>query len=190
MAAVLGLEDEDVTKLCRWAEKESGQAPLSPANFNSPGQVVISGKMSAIEWLKSNYSPEASGIGKKLKMIVLNVSAPFHSQLMKPAQDQMSVVLNKLNFESPKFPIIQNTTARETSNGSTIRTELISQISAPVKWAQSVTRMRELGVTSIIEFGPGKVLAGLIKKTDAEFAQTYNLQSMDEFKLLVEKVKT
>lgn len=189
MAAVLGLEDQDVIQICNWVESESGFTPLKAANFNSPGQVVISGNQKAIDWLKANYSPDKSGVGKRLKMIPLNVSAPFHSPMMKPAQEKMEQVLSSLHFATPKFQIVQNTTARETENIDVLRKELIEQVSAPVKWAQSVSRIKELGVKKLIEFGPGKVLTGLVKKIDSEYFTTFNIQSLDEFKALEEQVK-
>lgn len=190
MAAVMGLENGDVEKVCSWAEQRSGFTPLSPANFNAPGQIVISGRLRAIEWLKNNYSPEASGVGKKLKLIPLNVSAPFHSPLMKPAQDRMDILLTNTAFSMPRFPIVQNTTALESDNVDTLRRELILQVSAPVKWAQSVSRLKTLGVTKLIEFGSGKVLAGLVKKIDSEAFQTFNLQTIEDFKSLEEKVNS
>lgn len=188
MAAVLSWEDTEVEKLCQWTEKSSGLAPLRPANFNSPGQVVISGNQKAIEWLKANYDPETSGLGKRLKMIPLNVSAPFHSPLMKPAQEKMESVLNELSFSKPVFPIVQNTTAQENSDPNQIRTQLCLQISAPVKWSQSVQRLKALGVNQLIEFGPGKVLTGLVKKIDSEFFETFNMQTLEDFKALEQKL--
>lgn len=189
MAAVLGLSDEECEKLCVWTEATSGHAPLRAANYNSPGQIVISGNASAIEWLKSHYDPEKSGVGKKLKMIPLNVSAPFHSPLMKPAQDKMSEVLKQTHFAVPQFAIVQNTTAEPTENIETLREQLIQQVSAPVKWAQSVTKLKDLGVKNLIEFGPGKVLSGLVKKIDSASLTTFNMQDLNEFKDLELKLK-
>ncbi len=182
MAAVLAMEEAEVEKLCTWTEKTSGFSPLRPANFNAPGQIVISGKMKAIEWLKNNYDAEKSGVGRKLKMIPLNVSAPFHSPLMKPAQEQMEKVLKETRFGLPLFPIVQNTTAQESANIDVLRTQLCVQVSAPVKWSQSVQRLKELGANQLIEFGPGKVLAGLVKKIDSEFFETFNMQSLEDYK--------
>ena len=189
MAAVIGWEDEDVTQLCAWVESTSKLSPLRTANFNSPGQVVISGRASAVTWLKENYSPEISGFGKKLKMIPLNVSAPFHCPLMKPAEDTMKVLLTATHFEIPRFPIVQNTTAMPSENPDSIREELIKQVTGSVNWAQSIRKFKDLGVSHLIEFGPGKVLAGPAKKTDAEFFKTFNLQTMEDFKTAAAEVR-
>ncbi len=190
MAAILGLEDQEVVKMCEWAEKQSSRTgPLRAANFNSPGQVVISGSQKTLDWLKANYTPEGSGIGKRLKMIPLNVSAPFHSPLMKPAQDKMSEVLKTVPFSPPKFPIVQNTTAKESSNVEVLKREIIEQVSAPVKWSQSVLRLKELGLSTFVEFGPGQVLAGLVKKTAGDSIKVINLNNLEDFKLLEAQLK-
>ncbi len=183
MAAVLGWDESDIEKLCSWVEQTSGFEPLRPANFNSPGQIVISGRTRALEWLKEN-SDKHPIAGKRLKLIPLNVSAPFHSPMMKPAQVKMEIVLNEMTFSEPSFPIIQNTTAQETLNTDVLRRELVAQVSAPVKWSQSVQRMKQLGVSQIIEFGHGKVLNGLVKKIDSEAFQLFNVSNLDELKAL------
>lgn len=188
MAAVLAMEDKDVEKLCQWVETSSGFLPLRPANYNSPGQIVISGSQKCIDWLKTNYDAEKSGVGKKLKMIPLNVSAPFHSPLMKPAQDKMQIVLKEIPFGIATFPIVQNTTALESSNIDVLRKELCAQVSAPVKWSQSVLRLKALNAKKLIEFGPGKVLTGLVKKIDSDFFETFNIQSLEDYKTIEAKV--
>lgn len=182
MAAVLGWEDEAVEALCQWVEKTSGIEPLRPANFNSPGQIVISGKQKALEWLKANADKHPFE-GKRLKMIPLNVSAPFHSPLMRPAQERMENLLAELVFEAPAFPIVQNTTAQETSNPEVLRRELVAQVSAPVKWTQSVQKMKRLGVSRFIELGHGKVLAGLCKKIDPSI-EVQGFSNLEELKSL------
>lgn len=189
MAAVLGWEEADIETLCKWVEGTSDFTPLRPANFNSPGQIVISGSSKAVEWLKQN-SDKHPIAGKRLKLIPLNVSAPFHSPLMKPAQERMELVLNDINFQDPRFPIIQNTTAQETENTDVLRRELIAQVSAPVKWSQSVQRMKAMGVNKVIEFGHGKVLTGLIKKIDSEAFQTFNISNLDELRALEQTLAT
>jgi len=182
MAAVLGLEDEEVKKLCQWAETEFGEKPLEPANFNSPGQVVVSGSQSLLDKALRHFDSEkVLGTKKRVKLIPLNVSAPFHCSLMKPAEERMSIVIKQLKFEKPEFPIVQNVSAQEQSDVGQISDQLIRQISSPVLWTQSVRRLKELGVKRIIEWGPGKVLSGLVKKIDSEIA-TLNIQNLDDIK--------
>lgn len=183
MAAVLGLADADVVKLCAWASKTSGLGPLEAANFNCPGQVVISGKASTMDWLKSNMNPEAAGISGKPKLIPLNVSAPFHSSLMKPAEDQMRGVLEKIVFNHPSAQVVQNYSAQEVFDPAVIRENLTKQISSTVRWSESVLRMKTLGSSRWIELGSGKVLAGLMKKIDAT-QEVLGLNSMDDWKKL------
>lgn len=190
MSAILGWENQDVEVLCAWVEQTSGITPLRPANYNAPGQVVISGSREAVEWLKTNYTPELSGISKRLKMIPLNVSAPFHCPLMLPAEERMKDILESLEFQAPSFPIVQNTTAQESSNTQILKKEIIRQISSPVKWTQSVERLKSLGVSKLIEFGPGKVLAGLVKKIDSEHFETFNIQSLEDFKEVERRITT
>ncbi|MBX9768019.1 MAG: ACP S-malonyltransferase [Bdellovibrionales bacterium] len=183
MAAVLGLSDDDVVTLCTWATRESGLGPLEAANFNCPGQVVISGKAKTLEWLKANLNPEAIGISGKPKMIPLNVSAPFHSSLMKPAEEKMRFILTGTTFNAPLVSVIQNFSACDTFDPNVIREHLIRQISSTVKWTQSVLRMREMGSSRWIEMGSGKVLTGLMKKIDGT-QEVLGLNSMEDWKKL------
>ena len=132
MVAVLGLEPDQVTWLCEWAENESGFKPLSPANFNSPGQIVISGSMKCIDWLKINFKAELiPGSPKRAKLIPLNVSAPFHCSMMKPAQEKMNQFLSGVTFNKPLFPIIQNFNAQLVDNPTELKQNLVQQVSAP-----------------------------------------------------------
>jgi [acyl-carrier-protein] S-malonyltransferase len=184
MLAVLGLSDEDVAKLCTWAEKESGLTPLEPANFNAPGQVVISGSKTICDWLQANFDSEkVFGEKKRAKLIPLNVSAPFHCSLMKPAQEKMEPVLKDIPFGVPAWAVVQNVDAKANTQPAKIRENLISQISAPVKWAQSVTQMKQMGATRYVECGPSKVLSNLMKKIDSE-ASTFNIHSLEDLKRL------
>ncbi|MEQ1878794.1 MAG: ACP S-malonyltransferase, partial [Bdellovibrionia bacterium] len=180
MIAVLGLDDADVVKMCGWSERESGLKPLEPANFNAPGQVVVSGSQQLCEWLQANFDSEKIfGEKKRAKLIPLKVSAPFHCSLMKPAQDKMEPVLKDLRFATPKWSVIQNVTGAEERDPEGLRRNLTAQISAPVKWVQSVTKMRNMGAAKFVEIGPGKVLSGLVKKIDSA-AATFNIQSLEE----------
>jgi [acyl-carrier-protein] S-malonyltransferase len=190
MLAVLNLSAEQVEKLCKWVEAETKASPLSPANFNAPGQVVISGKLSLIEWLQKNYkadlfAPETP----RSKFIPLKVSAPFHCAMMKPAEEQMADVLKSMKFENANFPIVPNVTATATTSGDELRNLLIRQISSPVRWVECVQALQHRGVKKMIEFGPGKVLAGLGKKIDSENIQTFNMNSIEELKGLEKDVR-
>lgn len=183
MLAVLGCENENVEKICRWVQEQTKKV-LEPANYNAPGQVVISGDAEAAEWLTSNWKTSALASEIKAKFIPLNVSAPFHCSMMMPAQQEMTPVLSGLKYADAQFPIIQNVTAKETTDTQEIQKNLIAQISAPVKWVQSVIRLKELGVTRCIEVGPGKVLTGLVKKIDSSSLSTFNIETLEDLKKL------
>lgn len=186
MCAVLGLTDQQVREVCLWVEKESALGPLEPANFNSPGQVVISGKAAAIEWLQANFKTEILTDTKstRAKFIPLKVSAPFHCSLMKPAEDKMREVLATIEFAESKNPIVQNFTAQPTTDPKNLRENLIRQISSPVLWAQCVEKISTLGITHLVECGPGKVLSGLIKKISNDKVKTFNLNSLEDIQRL------
>ncbi|MES2963157.1 MAG: ACP S-malonyltransferase [Bdellovibrionota bacterium] len=185
MVAVLGLSDNQVLKLCQWTEETSGLKPIEPANFNAPGQVVISGSQKAIEWLRANakaeiFAPETP----RMKLIPLAVSAPFHCSLMKPAEEEMALVLGATKFSKAAWPVVQNVTARETTDAETLRSNLVKQISGAVRWTQCVSRLKELGVTRSIEFGAGKVLSGLAKKIDSNGEPPLNINGLEDIKAL------
>lgn len=184
MVAVLGLEPEQVETLCNYVVKNSGHAPLSPANFNSPGQIVISGSQQAIDWLKGNFKPEVifADAPKRAKLIPLVVSAPFHCAMMKPAEDKMREILSAMEFKKSDFPIIQNFHARAESEGVALRENLIRQVSAPVLWTQSMENLKALGHSQMIECGAGKVLQGLLKKIDPEFFKVMTTTTLEELK--------
>lgn len=183
MLAVLGCENENVIKICNWVQDQTKKV-LEPANFNAPGQVVISGDAQAAEWLLANFKTSALASEIKAKFIPLNVSAPFHCSMMMPAQNEMTPVLTSLKYSPAQFAVIQNVTATETTDIKEIQKNLIAQISAPVKWVQSVIRLKELGVTRCIEVGPGKVLSGLVKKIDSGSLSTLNIETIEDFKKL------
>lgn len=185
MVAVLGLEPEQVTWLCEWAEKESGFKPLSPANFNSPGQIVISGSMKCIDWLKTNFKAELiPGSPKRAKLIPLNVSAPFHCSMMKPAQEKMDHFLSGVTFNKPQFPIIQNFTASLVENPSELKQNLVQQVSAPVLWTQTMKLMETKNWMTGIECGHGAVVKGLFKKMENPNFKILSSQSQDDLDLI------
>ncbi|KHD88791.1 MAG: malonyl CoA-acyl carrier protein transacylase [Bdellovibrio sp. ArHS] len=191
MVAVLGLEPEQVETLCNYVVKNSGAGPLSPANFNSPGQIVISGSQAAISWLKDNFKPEVifADAPKRAKLIPLSVSAPFHCEMMKPAEDKMREVLTAMEFKTAAFPIIQNFHAKAETEGAILRENLIRQVSAPVRWTQSMETLKALGHSQIIECGAGKVLQGLLKKIDGDYFKVMTTTSMEDIKNIEDFLK-
>lgn len=165
MTAVMGLDAAQINQLCAWAEKASGDGPIQAANINAPGQIVISGKKSVLDYAAANFKPEAIGLsGVRVKFIPLKVSAPFHSSLMKPAEEKMAIVLGDTRFTKTRFPVVQNVTADGTDDPETLRNNLVTQISAPVRWIECVEKIVAKGATSALEVGTGKVIAGLVKK--------------------------
>jgi [acyl-carrier-protein] S-malonyltransferase len=185
MLAVMGLSEEQVMKLCKWAETESGLSPLEPANFNAPGQVVISGSQKVIDWLKENskteiFAPETP----RMKLISLKVSAPFHCSLMKPAEEQMQLVLDATPFNMARWPVVQNVTAEATIEPGILRKNLVEQVSGAVRWTQCMARLKSMGTTRMIEFGSGKVLSGLAKKIDSDAEAPFNINSLDDLRAL------
>ena len=158
MAAVLGLEDAKVEELCATID-----GIVTPANYNCPGQLVISGELKAVE-AACEKMKEA---GAK-KALILSVSGAFHSVLMKPAEEELSAAIEQTAFHKPLCPVYQNVTTTAVSDENAIKTNLIKQLTAPVKWTQSVQQMIADGVTEFIEVGPGKVLQGLVKKINKE----------------------
>ena len=156
MAAVLGLEDAVVEKIC---EEISGI--VVAANYNCPGQLVISGEVEAIE-VACEKLKEAGA----RRALVLPVGGAFHSPLMEPAREELARAIENTNFSTPKYPIYQNVTTTAVTDASEIKKNLISQLTAPVKWTQSVQNMITDGATLFTEVGPGKVLQGLVKKIE------------------------
>ena len=165
MAAVLGLKDEQVEELCQRAGADAGTVVV--ANYNSPGQVVISGDPEAVE----RASAAARETGAK-RVIPLNVSGAFHSPLMAAAEDGLRSALEAVDFADPAFPVVSNVTAQPVQEGETAKRLLVQQLTAPVRWTASVRQMRDAGVTRYLEIGPGAVLTGLLKRIarDAEAA--------------------
>ncbi len=157
MAAIIGGDRAAVEALC--AEAAQGDV-VSPANFNAPGQIVISGHKRAVD------RAAALAASKKLKAIPLKVSAPFHCALMAPAARAVDAALAKLTLQAPRFPVIANVSAVPNDSAQEAKALLVRQIDGPVLWEQTITRMAEAGVTHALEIGPGKVLAGLVKRID------------------------
>ena len=157
MAAILGLDDEIVEKVC--AEIEG---IVVPANYNCPGQLVISGEVPAVE-LACEKLKEAGA----RRALILPVGGAFHSPLMKPAEDELAEAIHQTEFKNPICPVYQNVTTTAVTNPEEIKKNLIAQLTAPVKWTQSVQNMVKDGASEFIEVGPGNTLQGLIRKIDA-----------------------
>jgi len=158
MAAVLGLADNVVEEVCA-----SIDGVVVAANYNCPGQLVISGETSAVE--KACEAMKAAGAKRAL---ILPVGGAFHSPMMEPAREELAAAIEATTFSAPICPVYQNVTANAVSDADEIKKNLIIQLTAPVKWTQSVQQMIADGATLFTEVGPGKVLAGLINKIDKE----------------------
>ncbi len=185
MTATLGLNEEQVLALCTWAQKETGLSPVSPANYNCEGQIAISGNLQILDWLKTNFKADVlPGEPKRAKLIPLQVSAPFHCEMMKPAEEKMADFFSTVVFDNAKIPVIQNVDAKAEVASEILRKNLIKQISAPVRWTQSMNTLKERRVSQTIEVGNGSVLKGLLKKIDAEFFKVYSTNSLDDLKAL------
>ena len=167
MAAIVGLSDEDVKKCC---DELAGEQVVSAVNFNSPGQVVIAGHTAAVE----KAAGLCSEAGAKRAMM-LPVSAPFHTSLMKPAADRLAEHIAEITFKTPSIPVIHNVNAASENEPEKIKALIIEQIYAPVLWVDCVSALSKKGATDILECGPGRVLSGLVKRTD----KTLNLHNTD-----------
>ncbi|MXZ13322.1 MAG: ACP S-malonyltransferase [Candidatus Dadabacteria bacterium] len=158
MAAVLGLTSQEVNELC--TEVAGGGAVVSPANFNSPTQTVISGEAGAVE-AASELAREKGA----RRVVELEVSAPFHCSLMEPAAAQLRDFAAEIDFHPMKYPVITNTEAQANSDSARVADILVRQVVSPVRWAESLEFLKDSGVSEFIEIGPSKVLSGLVKRT-------------------------
>lgn len=170
MAAVLGLDEQIIENICSAVANEGGI--VVPANFNSPGQIVISGSIKGI-----NLAMEKLTEAGARRTIKLNVGGAFHSPLMEPARIELEAAIKSTNFVNPICPVYQNCNAQAVSNPQEIKENLIKQLTAPVRWTQSVEQMIDDGATEFVEIGPGNVLQGLIKKINRTVA-TQGIQSL------------
>jgi [acyl-carrier-protein] S-malonyltransferase len=168
MAAILGAEEDVVTRAC--AEAAEGQV-VSPANLNAPGQVVIAGHRDAVA--RAGERAKASGARR---VIPLNVSAPFHCMLMAPAQERLAPELRALAAADPRVPIVANVDAEQKRSAADAIEALIRQVSAPVRWEAVVRRLASSGVRTYVEVGPGAVLAGLVRKIDRDATRVVSVE--------------
>ena len=156
MAAIVGLDEGQIDAICKAA---SAKGIVVPANFNSASQIAISGDMAGIE--------EATRLAREAgakRAIVLEVGGAFHSPLMEPARDGLSQYLKGITFNTPAKPVVANVTGYAVTEGTQIRDLLVKQVTAPVRWAQTMSYLVDQGVTTVVEIGPGKVLTGLAKR--------------------------
>jgi len=159
MAAIIGMDDEIVDQICVEASKEAGK-PVVPANYNSPGQLVISGAVEAVEKAVELAKEKGCRIAK-----MLPVSGAFHSPLMKHAFDEFSNALNEVEFNDPQFPVYSNVTGKPVINRNALKENVLNQLVSPVKWTQTLKNMQANKADTFVEVGPGKVLQGLVKRT-------------------------
>jgi [acyl-carrier-protein] S-malonyltransferase len=158
MAAILGLEDHVVEEIC-----SSIDGVVVPANYNCPGQLVISGELKAVE----EACAKLTEAGAK-RALILQVGGAFHSPLMEPARAELAFAIESTQFNAPICPIYQNVNALPVTDPSLIKANLLAQLTAPVKWTQIMMAMNDHGLSEVIEVGPGKVLQGLFKKINRE----------------------
>jgi [acyl-carrier-protein] S-malonyltransferase len=160
MAAILGMDDDAVRKVCVDAQAATG-AVVEAVNFNAPAQVVIAGSKAAVE--KACELAKTAGAKRALP---LPVSAPFHSSLLKPASEKLEVYLADKNFDIPRIDVINNVDVSILKDPAGIKNALVRQAAAPVRWVETIQAIAALGITHVIECGPGKVLAGMTKRID------------------------
>lgn len=176
MAAILGADDDDVDAVCEDVTSE-GEGVVQPANYNAPGQIVISGDVEAVE--------AASGrIGGRT--IPLPVSGAFHSPLMDYAHDGLADALDAVTIREPRCPVYLNVTAKPTTDPDEIRARLLQQLGAPVRWAQTLRTMHDAGIERFVEVGAGRVLQGLVRRTLGRDVSTASAGTADDIDSLVE----
>ena len=164
MAAILGLDDEVVIELC---DKAAQGDVVSAVNFNSPGQVVVAGETNAV----NRVVDSAKEAGAK-RALILPVSVPSHCALMKPAAEKLDELLKTINIQAPSIQVVHNVNVDTANNGNEIRELLVQQLYNPVRWVETVQKFSASGITSVVECGPGKVLAGLNKRIDRKLPTT------------------
>lgn len=177
MLAVLGMDDFEVEEACNEVDPSFGV--VTPANFNSPGQIVVSGNIKALERLIDILKDR----GAK-KVVSLPVSAPFHSPLMAEASEKLAEVLNGIKINKPRFQVLSNVTAEPYQTEEEVKRLLVTQVKNPVKWVDCIKYMALNGVNEFIELGAGKVLSGLIKRIEKD-AKTVNIEHPEEIEFFL-----
>jgi [acyl-carrier-protein] S-malonyltransferase len=181
MAAILGLDDDGVRAACELASRDDELAEA--ANFNAPGQVVVAGQKAAVERAIENAKQK----GAKRAML-LPMSVPSHCTLMKPASERLARKLDELALQEPKIPVIHNESVAPAESVTQLRESLVRQLYRPVRWAETITRLVDSGVTHIVECGPGKVLAGLNRRIGGD-VQTIALTDVNSLNDAVSLLK-
>lgn len=168
MAAILGLDDEQVAAACTEA-REAGH--VAPANFNAPGQVVIAGEQAAVE-----RAIEAAKAAGAKRAVLLPVSVPSHCELMRPAADKLASALQAIDIRFPSIPVVHNADVAQHTDAAAIRQALIEQLYSPVRWVETIRYLESQGVDRVVECGPGRVLSGLNKRISRDL----NLESLHD----------
>ncbi|MEO0334772.1 MAG: ACP S-malonyltransferase [Pseudomonadota bacterium] len=185
MVAMMGASPSQANEICQWAKSENSEGgEIAAANFNAPGQIVLSGHAKQIEFVSKNAKAEVlKDPPKKLRFIPLKVSAPFHCSLMSPAEDHMRQLIEGLEMKAPSFPIVQNFDGKAHSEIADLKENLIRQISGSVLWVDCIETLKTQGCSRFVELGNGKVLSGLMKKIDPELT-VLNINSLEDIKEL------
>ena len=178
MAAIIGMDDVDVEAVCRDTD-----GVVEPANFNSPGQVVISGEESAVERAMALATERGAR-----RAIALPVSGAFHSPLMGHARDGLAKALEGVTIKAPRCPVYLNVTAAPSSDPEEIRARLLEQLMAPVRWSQTLVAMQEAGAGSFVEVGAGKVLSGLVKRTLGRTVSTSAIGTSEDISAYINSI--
>jgi [acyl-carrier-protein] S-malonyltransferase len=179
MAAILGLAPAQVAGICRQAA--DGQV-VAPANLNSPEQTVISGHAEAVK-----RAVELASAGGAKRAVMLPVSAPFHSSLMKPAAERLETDLRATKFRTLRVPLVNNADAEILTSGDDVRESLIRQVTLPVRWEESIRELIDQGVNTFVEVGPGRVLTGLLRQIDRSI-HVFNVEDEKSLRLTLEKL--
>lgn len=184
MAAILGLDDEIIKNICDDITNQNSEESLEPANFNSPGQVVIAGHKNAI--LRGIEMAKSKGAKRA---IMLPMSIPSHCSLMKPAADSMRLQLAQVTLQPPRIPILHNADVTSHAETTDIKEILIRQLTSPVRWVDTIKAFAASGITHIIECGPGKILVGLNKRIDQNLQQL-SLSDSESIRQAVNNLRT
>lgn len=179
MAAIIGLDDNIIAEACEQASQED--APVSPANYNAPGQTVIAGEAGAVE--RAVAACKEAGAKRALP---LNVSVPSHCALMKPAAEQLAEKLRQIPFHRPEIAVIQNINGRICRDPDEIRDNLLKQLYMPVQWVDTIHCLGDFGIGNVVECGPGKVLSGLIRRID----RTLDCYTVEEGAAMDDAIRT
>jgi [acyl-carrier-protein] S-malonyltransferase len=178
MAAILGMRPGQVAEICR----KASDGKVMPANLNSPEQTVISGDAAAVK----SAVQHASAAGAK-RAVVLPVSAPFHSELMRPAQERLKEDLRAIEFSPLKIPLVTNVDAEIITNGAEAREALIRQVTLAVRWEESIRELIEHGAATFVEVGPGRVLSGLLRQIDRS-VHTLNVEDVKSLQAALDRL--